>query len=41
MQEMEFKRKLSVLFDAVKTENVRCIEEKIQLVKKILIEKSR
>ena len=34
MQQIAFKRKFSVLFDAVKTENVPHLEEKIRLIKK-------
>ena len=39
MQQIVFKRKFSVLFDAVKTENVQHLEEKIQPFKNIVIEK--
>ena len=39
MQQIVFKRKYSVLFDAVKTENVQYLEENIQPIKKIVIEK--
>ena len=39
MQQFLFKREFSVLFDAVKTENVHYLEEKIQPIKKIVTEK--
>ena len=39
MQQNVFKREFSVLFDAVKTENVQHLEEKIQPIKKIGIKK--
>ena len=39
MQQIVFKRKFSVLFDAVKTENVQYLEEKMQPIKKTIIEK--
>ena len=39
MQQTVLKRELSVLFDAVKTENVQYLEEKIQHIKNIVIEK--
>ena len=40
MQQIVFKREYSNLFDAVKTENMRYLEEKIyQPIKKIIIEK--
>ena len=39
MQQIVFKRKFSVLFDTVKNENVQYLEEKIQPIKKIVIEK--
>ena len=39
MQQIVFKRKFSVLLDAVKTENVQHLEEKIQPIKNIVIEK--
>ena len=41
MQHIVFKRDFSVLFDAVKTENVQHLEEKIQLIKKIVIKRAR
>ena len=34
MKHIIFKRQLSVVFDAVKTENVKYLEEKTQLIKK-------
>ena len=37
MQQIVFKREFSVLFDAVKTENMQYLEEKIQPIKKIII----
>ena len=40
MQQIVFKRKFSVLLDAVKTENVQYLKEKIQSNKKIIIEKN-
>ena len=40
MQQNVFKRDFFVLFDAVKTENVQCFEEKIQPIEKIVIEKN-
>ena len=40
MQQIEIKRDFSILFDAVKTENVQYYsEEKIQHIKKIVIQK--
>ena len=39
MQQIVFKREFSILFDTVKTENVQYLEEKIQPIKKIAIEK--
>ena len=33
MQQVVFKREFSVLFDTIKTENVQCLEEKIQYIK--------
>ena len=39
MQQIVFKRKFSFLFDAVETENVQYLEEKIHAIKKIIIEK--
>ena len=39
MKQIVFKRKFSLLFDAVKTENVQYLEEKIQPIKKIVIKK--
>ena len=36
MQQIEFKREFSVLFDAVTTESVQYLEEKIQPIKKML-----
>ena len=39
MQQIAFKRELSDLLDAVKTENVEYLEEKVQPIKKIVIEK--
>ena len=41
MQQIVFKREFSFLFDAVKTENVQYLEEKIQPTKKNVIKKSR
>ena len=41
MEHIIFKREFSVLFDAVKTENVPYLKEKIELIKKIVIKKSR
>ena len=40
MQQIVFKREFSILFDAVKTETVQNLEEKIQLFKKIVIKKN-
>ena len=37
MQQILFKRKFSILFDVVKTENVQYLEEKMQPIKKIVI----
>ena len=39
MQQIIVQTKFSVLFDAIKTENVQHLEEKIQPIKKIFIEK--
>ena len=39
MQQIIFKKEWSVLFDAVKTENVQYVEKKIQPVKKTVIGK--
>ena len=39
MQQIAFKREFFVLFAAVKTENVQYLKEKIQPIKKIVIEK--
>ena len=39
MEQIIFKREFFILFDAVKTENVQYLEEKIQAIKKIVIEK--
>ena len=39
MQQIVFKRKISFLFDSVKTENVQYLEEKIQPIKNIITEK--
>ena len=39
MQQIVFKREFSFLFDEVKTENVQYSKEKIQPIKKIVIEK--
>ena len=41
MQQIVIKREFSILFDAVKTENVQYLEEKMQPIKRIAIEKSR
>ena len=41
MQQTVFKRKSSILFCAIKTENVQYLEEKILSIKKIVIKKSR
>ena len=41
MQRIVFKREFSVAFDAIKTENVHYLEEKIQPIKKIVIKKGR
>ena len=38
MQQIVFKREFSILFDAVKTENVQHLKEKILPVKEIVIE---
>ena len=38
-QQIVFKREFSVLFDAVKTENVQYLEEKMQPIKRILSKK--
>ena len=40
MQQFVLKRKLSVLFDAVKSKNVHYLEEKIQPIEKIVTKKS-
>ena len=39
MQQIVFKRKLSVLFDSVQTENVQYLDEKIQPIRKIVLKK--
>ena len=39
MQQIVFKRKFSGLFDTVKTENAQHVEEKMQPIKNIVIEK--
>ena len=39
MQQNVFKREFYVLFDAVKTESVQYLEEKIKPIKKIVMEK--
>ena len=39
MQQIVIKREFSILLDAVKTENVQYLEEKILPIKKIVIEK--
>ena len=39
MQQIVIKIEFSVLYDAVKTENVQYLEKKIQSIKKIVIEK--
>ena len=39
MQHVIFKREFFVLFDAIKTQNVKYLEEKIHHIKKILIKK--
>ena len=41
MQQIVFKRNFFVLFDAVKTENMQYIEEKMQPIKNVLSKKSR
>ena len=41
MQQITFKTKFSVLLDAVKTETMQQLEEKIQPIKYIVIEKIR
>ena len=41
MQQIVFKKEFSVLFDAVKTENLQYLEKKIQPIKKIAIKKNR
>ena len=40
MQQIAFKREFSILFAAVKIENVQYKDEKIQLIEKIVIEKN-
>ena len=40
MQQIVFKREFFVLFDAVKTETVQYLEEKVQPNKNIVIKKS-
>ena len=40
MQQISFKREYAILFDTVKTKNVQYLEKKIQLIKKIVIEKN-
>ena len=39
MQQIVFKREFFVIFDAFKIENVQYLEEKMQPIKKIVIEK--
>ena len=39
MQQIVFKREFSILFDAVKTEKVQYLEEKIRPIKKIVTQK--
>ena len=39
MKQIVFKRKFSVLLNALKTENVQHLEEKIQTIKNIVIKK--
>ena len=39
MQQIVFKREFFVIFDAFKTENEQYLEEKIQPIKKIVIQK--
>ena len=39
MQQTVFKREFSILFDAIQTENVQNLEEKIQPIKMIIIKK--
>ena len=39
MQRIIFKKEFSVLFHAFKTKNMQYLEEKIQLIKNIIIEK--
>ena len=39
MQQIVFKREFSVLFDAVKTENMQYLDEMVPPIKKIVIEK--
>ena len=41
MQQIVFKKEFSVLFDAIKTENVQYLKEEIQPVKMIAMEKSK
>ena len=41
MQQIVFKRELSVLFYEVKTKNVQYLEKKIKPIKKIVAKKSR
>ena len=40
MQQIVFKREFPVLMDAVKTENVQYLIEKVQPIKKIVFEKN-
>ena len=40
MQEIVFKRYFPLLFDAVKTENLKHLEKKMHSIKKIVIEKN-
>ena len=39
MHHIVFEREFSDLFDAVKTQNVQYLEEKVQLIKKLVFEK--
>ena len=41
MQQIVFKRKFSVLLDAVKTEKVQHLEENVQPIKNIIIENEK
>ena len=41
MQQIVYKIEFSILFDAIKTENVQYLEEKLQSIKKLVIEKIR